>query len=339
MIFKRMLGAFGVGAPSVDTVLSTPRVQPGGLLRGEVRIKGGDFDADIEYITLGLVTRVESEHGEGEQIGLMELHRTQVSGPFRLRSGEDRTVPFQFPVPWEAPITEIAGQHLHGMGMGVRTELAIAAAVDKGDMDPVEIEPLASQEAFLRAFSQLGFHFKSADLEHGHIYGVSQQLPFYQEIEFYPPPAYSGQINEVELTFIANPGGLDIVLEADKRTGGYGSGGDAFGRWQTSHQEAAHRDWASEINGWLGALSQYSHGGGHYGGHDPYAHQGGHQGGHAPYAHGGGHDPYAHQGGHHGGHSGPGMGAVVAAGAAGLVGGYVAAELVEEIFEDEEEEE
>ncbi|MFI6452697.1 sporulation protein [Streptosporangium amethystogenes] len=318
MIFKRMLGAFGVGAPSVDTVLSTPRVQPGGLLRGEVRIKGGDFDADIEYIALGLVTRVESEHGEGEQIGLMELHRTQVSGPFRLRSGEDRTVPFQFPVPWEAPITEIAGQHLHGMGMGVRTELAIAAAVDKGDMDPVEIEPLASQEAFLRAFSQLGFHFKSADLEHGHIHGVSQQLPFYQEIEFYPPPAYSGQINEVELTFIANPGGLDIVLEADKRAGGHG--GDAFGRWQTGHQEAPHRDWASEINGWLAALSQYSHGGGHYGGHDPYAHQGG------------------HHGGHHGGHGGPGMGAVVAAGAAGLVGGYVAAELVEEIFEDEEEE-
>ncbi|WP_326830063.1 sporulation protein [Streptosporangium sp. NBC_01810] len=328
MIFKRMLGAFGVGAPSVDTVLSTPRVQPGGLLRGEVRIKGGDFDADIEYIALGLVTRVESEHGEGEQIGLMELHRTQVSGPFRLRSGEDKTVPFQFPVPWEAPITEIAGQHLHGMGMGVRTELAIAAAVDKGDMDPVEIEPLASQEAFLRAFSQLGFHFKSADLEHGHIHGVSQRLPFYQEIEFYPPPAYSGQINEVELTFITGPGGLDIIVEADKRSGHHGSGTDAFGRWQTGHDQAAYRDWAAEINGWLAALSQRPH----YGGHD-----GGHYGGH---------DPYAHQGGHHDSHhahyeqrGGPGMGAVVAAGAAGLVGGYVAAEVVDEIFEDEEEEE
>jgi len=340
VIFKRMLGAFGVGAPSVDTVLATPRVQPGGLLSGEVRIKGGDFDADIEYISLGLVTRAESEHGEGEQSGLVEFHRVQVSGPFRLRTAEERTVPFQIPVPWEAPITEIAGQHLHGMGMGVRTELAIAAAVDKGDMDPVSIAPLASQEAVLRAFSQLGFHFKSADLEHGHLHGVSQQLPFYQEIEFYPPAQYSGQINEVELTFVASPGGLDIIVEADKRTGGYGSSTDAFGRWQTGHDQAQHRDWTSEINGWLAALSQHSHGGGHYGGHDPYAQQGGgHYGGHDPYAqnnsygqHGGGHH------GHPGQHSGPGMGAVVAAGAAGLVGGYVAGEVIEDIFEDEEEE-
>ncbi|GLW11579.1 sporulation protein [Microtetraspora sp. NBRC 13810] len=363
MIFKRVLGTFGVGAPSVDTVLASPRVQPGELLRGEVRVKGGDFDADIEYITLGLVTRVEAEHGEGEQVGLVEFHRAQVSGPFRLRSGEDKVVPFQFPVPWEAPITEVIGHRLHGMAMGVRTELAIAAAVDKGDLDPVEIVPLASQEAVLQAFSRLGFGFKSADLEMGHIYGVNQQLPFYQEIEFYPPPAYSGQINEVELTFITNPGGMDIVLEADKRAGGYSSGGDAFGRWSTSHSEAPHRDWASEINGWLAALAQRGHGGyagGHgvhdpyashgttYGGHhDPYAHGGGHQGGYggpSPYGpQGGHHDPYAHgghQSGHHGHHEhrdGPGWGAVAAAGAAGLVGGFVAAEIADEIFDDEDE--
>ncbi|WP_440098392.1 sporulation protein [Streptosporangium sp. H16] len=335
MIFKRMLGAFGVGAPSVDTVLAAPRVRPGELLRGEVRVKGGDFDADIEYIALGLVTRMESEHGEGEQTGLVEFFRTQVSGPFRLRSGEDKVVPFQFPVPWEAPVTEVMGQRLHGMVMGVRTELAIAAAVDKGDMDPVEIAPLASQQAVLDAFVRLGFQFKSADIEHGHLYGVSQQLPFYQEIEFYPPPAYAGQINEVELTFVASPAGLDVIVEADKRSGRYGgSSSDAFGRWQTSHDQAPHRDWTAEINGWLAALSQYGSGGAHYGGHDPYASHGGH---HDPYAHQGGAHYGGHHDSHHGGHSsGPGWGGVAAAGAAGVVGGFVAAEVVDEIFEDDE---
>jgi sporulation-control protein len=315
-----MLGAFGVGAPSVDTVLATPRVRPGGLLHGEVRIKGGDFDADIEYIALGLVTRVESEHGEGEQIGLMEFFRTQVSGPFRLRTGEDKIVAFQFPVPWEAPVTEIGGRHLHGMAMGVRTELAIAKAIDKGDLDPVEIEPTASQEAVLRAFSQLGFQFKSADLERGRIYGVSQQLPFFQEIEFYPSAQYAGQINEVELTFVAGPAGLDIIMEADKRGGRRGSGTDAIGRFQLTHEQALQIDWATEINNWLASLSQ------HYGGgHDPYARQGGH---------------YDSHHGHHDGGSGLGM--VAAAGAAGVVGGFVAAEAIDEIgdfFEGDEEEE
>ncbi|WP_449062968.1 sporulation protein [Planomonospora algeriensis] len=326
MVFKRMLGAFGVGAPSVDTVLATARVQPGELLRGEVRLKGGDFDADIEHITLGMVTRVEAEHGEGEQVGLIEFFRTEVSGPFTLRTGEERVVPFQFPVPWEAPVTEVIGQHLHGMAMGVRTELAIAKAVDKGDLDPVEIAPLPAQEAVLRAFTQLGFAFKSADLEMGRLYGVDQRLPFYQEIEFYAPPAYAGQFTEVELTFVTGPGGMDIIVEADKRSGRYSSGGDAVGRWQTSHADGLHRDWTAEINGWLASLSQYAVGGFPGGHHDPYAHQGGHYGGH--------HDS------HHGHRSGPGMGGVVAAGAAGMVGGFIAAEAIDEIgdfFEGEEE--
>jgi len=36
---------------------------------------------------------------------------------------------------------------------------------------------------FKRAFGQLGYGFKSADLELGHIRGTGQTLPFYQDIE------------------------------------------------------------------------------------------------------------------------------------------------------------
>jgi sporulation-control protein len=313
MIFKRMLGALGVGAPTVDTVLAAPRVQPGASLRGEVRLKGGDFDAEIEHIALGLVAKVEAEHGEGEQTGLIEFFHTVVSGTFTLSAGEDRAVPFELPVPWESPLTEVAGQHLSGMVVGVRTELAIAKAVDKGDLDLLQIAPLASQETVLRAMAHLGFRVKSADLEIGHIRGVDQQLPFYQEIEFYPPPAYAGRINEVEFTFVADPDGMTIVLEADKRSGGHGSGGDAFARWTTGHDEAPHQDWAAEINGWLASIAQYATGGSHYGGHESYAHD---------------------HGSHHGG--GHGLGGL----AAGAAVGFVAAEVIDEIgdfFEGDEE--
>lgn len=335
MVFKRLLGTFGVGAPSVDTVLAQSRVQPGEMLRGEVRLQGGDFDADIESIVLALVTRAEAEHGEGEQTGLIEFARTQVSGPFKLRTGEQRTLPFEFPVPWEAPITEVWGQPLYGMAMGVRTELAIARAVDKGDLDPVQIVPLPSQDAVLQAFSRLGFQPKSADVEVGTLYGIAHHLPCYQEIEFFPPPQHAHAVSEVELTFVANPGGLHIVLEASGR----GPADDSFGRWYVSHEEALERDWGAEITGWLNAVASYGHHGGY--GHDPYGH-GGY--GHDPYAPHGGyphHDPYGPHGGHHGGHhSGPGMGAVVAAGAVGAVGGFLAAEAIDEIgdmLEGEEE--
>lgn len=317
MVFKRMLGAFGVGAPSVDTVLATLRVLPGGELRGEVRLKGGDFDAEIERITLSLVARAEAEIGEGDAEGVVEFLRVEASGPFTLRTGEDRTVPFQIPMPWESPITEVEGQPLYGMAVGVRTELAIAKAVDKGDLDPLHIAPLPSQEAVLRAFVALGFRFKSADLEMGHIYGVDQRLPFYQEIEFYAPG--HAPVGEVELTFVADPSGMAIVLEAD---GVHGD--DTFGRWHVGHEEALQRDWAAEINGWLNAVGQY--GGGFHGGHPDYGHPG--------Y----GHPGYGHP--DHGYHGGGGLGAAVAAGAAGVAAGFLAAEAIDEIgdfFEGDEE--
>ncbi|MDP9867565.1 MULTISPECIES: sporulation protein [Streptosporangium] len=318
MVFKRLLGAFGVGGPSVDTVLAVSRVSPGGSLSGEVRIKGGDFEAEIEHVTLGLVARIETEHSEGEHSGLGEFFRAEVSGPFKLGVGEERAIPFQVPVPWETPLTEVQGRPLSGMAMGVRTELAIAKAVDKGDLDPFSVAALPSQEAVLAGFSGLGFHFRSADLESGRLYGVQQSLPFYQEIEFYPPPQYAGLVNEVELTFVADAGRLEVILEADKR-GGHGSGHDSFGRFQVSHEQALQMDWGAEITTWLNGLA-------------------GHRG--APY--GGYHDDHHDHHGHHGHHGGPGMGAVVAAGAAGMVGGFVAAEAIDEIgdfFEGDEEEE
>ncbi|MFI7111343.1 sporulation protein [Nonomuraea sp. NPDC050227] len=198
----------------------------------------------------------------------------------------------------------------------------------------------------MQSFLDLGFHFKPADLEGGHLYGVHQKLPFYQEIEFYPPAQQRGLVGEVELTFVAGPAGLEVILEADKRAGR--CSGDAIGRFSISHDDAMRTDWPSEIDRWLSGLTAYGHGGyghgggfgGHHDGHhdphhgDPY--------GHAPLH--GHHDPhYGHQDPHHGHHahqehrSGPGWGAVAAAGAAGVVGGLVAGEIVEEIFEDDDE--
>jgi sporulation-control protein len=299
-----MLGAFGVGAPSVDTVLTTPRVRPGGTLAGQVRLKGGDFDAAIEHVTLGLVARAEVEHAEGEQSGAAELYRMRVSGPFQLAKGEDKVIPFETPVSWETPISEVRGQPLTGMALGVRTELAIAKAVDKGDLDVISVEPLPSQERVLEAFLALGFTFKSADLEAGQIYGVHQELAFYQEIEFYGPP---GQIKEAELTFVTDADGMDIVIEADKRSG-YGSS-DAIGRFRVRHEEALRMDWVAELGDWLRNLERHGHHGGHH----------------------------HHEEHHHGGGGMGGVGGMVAAGALGVAGGLVAAEIVEEVFEGDDE--
>ncbi|WP_185908284.1 sporulation protein [Streptomyces sp. WAC02707] len=332
MVFKRLLGSLGVGAPTIDTVLEPAPVVPGGALGGQVHLKGGQADFDIEHITLDLVARVEAEHAEGESEGTVVFDRFTVGGGFRLAAEESRSVPFGVTLPWETPVTELYGQPL-GIVLGVRTEVAVAGAKDQGDLDPLTVTPLPAQEAILEAFGQLGFGFKSADLEYGHIGGTGQLLPFYQEIELHPAPQYAHQVNEIELTFLAGPGGLEVVLEADKRGGLLSSGHDALTRVTVGHHDT--RDWTAEVDGWIRRLLENRS---TYGASPAYGHA-------APYAdhehHGSG--EHRHHEEHH--RSGPGVGTAIAAGAAGLavgvVGGMVAAEVVDEVgdfFEGDEDE-
>lgn len=310
MVFKKLLGAMGVGGPSVDTVPDDIAVLPGGLLTGEVHIEGGKTDVDIEQIVLELVARVEDESGEEEHETGIAFERFTVGGGFRLAEGEQRTVPFQVTLPWETPVTELHGQAL-GVVLGVRTELEVAGAKDQSDLDPLHVRPLAVQEAVLEALGELGFGFRSADLERGHIGGTGQQLPFYQEIELTPPREYAHAVSDIEVTFLAGPGGVEVVLEAGKRGGLFLAGHDTLDVFTVTHDAVATTDWTAELKRRLEQLTARL---------------------------GTTHD--GHGGGHHGS-SGPGVGTAVMAGAAGLAGGMVAAEIVDEIgdaFEDGEEE-
>ncbi|MGN9920432.1 sporulation protein [Micromonospora palomenae] len=305
MVFKKMLSALGVGGPSVDTVLANPNTRPGLTLDGQVDLVGGDAPANIEQITVGLVTRVEIESGDTEYAGIMEFQRMAVSGPLQLAPKQQLSIPFQLPVPWEAPITDVYGQRLRGMTMGLRTELAIARAVDKSDLDQVNIHPLPVHERILEAFQRLGFRFKHADLERGHLRGTQQTLPFYQEIEFFAAPQYAQAVTEVELTFVTSPHGVEVILECDKRGGFLSAGHDAFGRYTVSHADADRVDWAQVVDGWLrettsryGSLRAAGFG--------------------APHGYG---------------RRGNGMGGMVAGAALGVAGGLVAGEMIEDAFE------
>ncbi|QEU90974.1 sporulation protein [Streptomyces kanamyceticus] len=316
MVFKRLLGSLGVGGPTVDTILDPGPFLPGGSLSGRIRLRGGGSDFDIEQITIELVARVEAEHEDGESEGAVAFERFTVGGGFRLAEDEPRDLPFSVPLPWETPVTELYGQDL-GIVLGVRTELSVAGAKDKGDLDPLTVRPLPAQEAILEALGQLGFGFRSADLELGRVGGTGQQLPFYQEIELSPAPRYADAVNEIELTFLAHAGGMDVVLEADKRGGAFSGGHDAVTRSTVRHEGVEHQDWNAQVDGWVQQLVEHR---------ESFV-------AHSSYGHG---DPYS---------PGPGVGTAVAAGAAGLavgvVGGLVAAEVVDEVgdfFEGDEEE-
>ena len=256
MVFRRLRQAFGVGGPQVDTVLANPNTRPGLGLDGQVNIQGGDHQVQIDYVELALVTKVEVETQDSEYDSTVAFSRLRVTGAFQLGPGQPMSIPFQFPVPWETPITDVFGQHLHGMTMGLRTELEVARALDKGDLDAVNVHPLPIQERILEGFGRLGFRFKGADLERGHLRGVHQTLPFYQEIEFYAAQQYSSRINEVELTFVTDPQGTQVIIEFDKRGGVFTEGADSISRFQVGHAQAAGVNWPAEVDGWIRQATQ-----------------------------------------------------------------------------------
>ncbi|MEE1801870.1 sporulation protein [Streptomyces sp. NPDC101062] len=250
MGFKKLLASLGAGGATVETELTESNVVPGGVVQGEVRLEGGSVNQRIQGLSVGLQARVEVEGNDQETKQNIEFTRQSIGGAFEVQAGAVHVVPFGLEIPWETPVTTIDGQPLRNMNIGVTTELDIARALDNSDLDPINVHPLPAQQAILDAFIHLGFRFKSADMEKGHIRGTRQRLPFYQEIEFFAPQQYRG-LNQVELTFVADDREMDVILEMDKKPGLFTEGSDSFRSFQVGLGDFQGTDWAAYLNQWL----------------------------------------------------------------------------------------
>lgn len=258
MVFKKLLAAMGAGGASVETTLENPNVVPGGQVRGRVQLTPGEVPQEIEGVSVELVARVEVESGDSEHKQNIAFHGLPLTGRFLLQQGSPATIPFTLDIPWETPITAIGGQPLYGMAVGVSTEVSIARAVDKGDLDPIAVHPLPAQDRLLAAFANIGLRFKRADLERGHIRGSMQRLPFYQEIEFGPSAQLARGMNELEVTFIAGPTAMEVVMEVDKRGGLLSEGRDTFHRFVVEYGNFQQVNWEDYLHQQLAGMSRRS---------------------------------------------------------------------------------
>jgi sporulation-control protein len=244
-------GIMGSGV-SVDTVLSEQPLAPGGTLRGEVTFNGGDVDQKVESITLEFTALVEEDAKGAEHAATYHFFRAQVSGPFQLTAGTTHSVPFEVQTPWETPINTYNGRPLVGMKLGVSTELALDMAIDKGDLDPLTVEPLAAQTKALEALEALGFVLQEADLEAGTVSG--SHMPFYQELEYWTGGEFSDKLPNLEMTFLTNASTTDVLLQ----TGNTGSltapGNDVYQRFTVPNDTTD--DLTDQIRTQLEQLSQ-----------------------------------------------------------------------------------
>lgn len=239
---------FPGGDPAVTTLLDNPSIRPGGMLRGHV-IVVAEEDLAIDRVTFSLVAEVDS--------GVpLVFHREAVAGPFAVLARSGRPVPFSLPMPWQLPFTHLPGQlvpaqPLPGSGVTLRTELTAVDAVDASSAQPVYVHPLPVQERVLEAFAGSGFGFRHAVLRTGWIRNVRQTLPIYQEIGLWPPPDYAGLVTELEVIFLADPAGADVILGLDRWAGLVTRERPAVARFRVAHDTAADMDWDRVVKGWF----------------------------------------------------------------------------------------
>lgn len=249
-MFKSLLAKAGIGGARVDTRLGEALCIPGGILPAEVEVKGGSVAQEIGGIRLVLCTRAKRESDEGVSWHEVELASYPVVGAFTVGAEETRRFPVQLPIPHETPVNLWNGLSLP-CEVYVRTRLDIRGAIDASDADPVRVQTLPTQARILEAFGRLGMRYSKADVELGTIAGSS--MPCFQEIEFSAYGVYGSQVQEVEVTFLARPGGLRVVLEIDRRKSGimgmFGGSHDDILAFDVDDAQIHGTPWEQTIDG------------------------------------------------------------------------------------------
>ncbi|WBB70317.1 sporulation protein [Micromonospora sp. WMMD812] len=235
---------------TVRTDLTNPSTRPGLPLPGRVTVTAGSVDVPVLHVRLGLVTTAEPDDPSAPR-RLVQFHDAAVTGAFVLRAGRGRTVPFEFPMPWETPVTIFGGVPLLSLRMALRTEVAVEPRLDQGAMVPVFVHPLPAQAHVLAALDTLGFSIRQAGLVDARLPGVEQTLPLHQRLGFWVAPLYAGPITELEVIFVANSAGLEVIFWMDRRLALAGVTHQSISRFRIWHAGADQRDWVSTVDGWL----------------------------------------------------------------------------------------
>ncbi|MFE4637643.1 sporulation protein [Streptomyces sp. NPDC056773] len=220
MAFRKFLSALGVNAPSVETVVENPKVNPGGTLRVVVTAVGGAADVDVERVRLEVVVRAEDREVNGGKTAWKHPYTVataEIAG-FRLLAGETVTVRGEVVLPWEMPLTHALGAPITGGRAAIRTELAVDKSVDQGDFDEFEVHALPAQDAIVQAYTDLGFRLHEAEVKIGFLPTLAprmksqQTAQYWQEIDFFYPEGLQWGKAELETVFVAREDSLDAHL-------------------------------------------------------------------------------------------------------------------------------
>lgn len=241
-MFGKVLTSLGIGGATVDAVLESTDVEVGGVLRAEVRIKGGTARQEIRSVELELATRCLVEAPGDRKIRSDIVLAAGRVEPGAVAPDEELAFPIEMRVPDTAPIS------IGSTRSFLRTRLDVPGAVDPKDEDLVNIVPSPTMMAVLQGVQEAGFRLVETEVE----YDRRRIPPFVQEFDFRPTGFGDFGVEEVEISFVPVSGGVEVLLTVDNRGGFFLASREKTARIQIDHAEAARIDMARELRRAIG---------------------------------------------------------------------------------------
>lgn len=211
-MFKKLFKSLGFGNVKVDARLRNPSVVQGGTLEGDVYIMGSDSPTTIDQLYLKVITQFKRESGDSEYTENITLSQFKLFDRMPVQAHEQRSVPFQIPIPFETPVTTMGYQRVY-----LQTAAETSAIFDPSDNDPIQVQPHPHSQRVLQAIQNIGFSLFKVDCEYNPRFGG--QYPFVQEFEFKPSGEFRGRLDELEAYLRPHHHGIDVTFQIDKRGG------------------------------------------------------------------------------------------------------------------------
>jgi sporulation-control protein len=245
-MFKKLFASIGFGGATVDTRLLKSQVALYDTVQGEIIVRGGSTEQDIEHLTLAVMTRMEVESGDSETTSDKVLQHIPIKGRFTLYEAQEMVIPFSFQLHPETPVSylEPLGLSRHKTSVWIHTDLGIEWATDAADKDYLQVMPTPAMQYFHQAMTQLGYKLHAADVEKGNLKGTTFQssLGCYQELEYKAGWGSGLNYKDLEVSFVTMPHQTGVLIEADRSWRG-----DLFRSIIMPNDRLASINWTSEL--------------------------------------------------------------------------------------------
>ncbi|MFC3883439.1 sporulation protein [Bacillus songklensis] len=200
-MFKKFLAKLGKGAATVDLQFENRPYQIDEVIHGEVVLKGGEVDQQINQLAVKFMMTVTIQNSQSIS---RKVDMIPLTGSFVISKKEEKRIPFHYRIPPILPLSRGPVSYYFD------THLDIEGGVDRTDVDYVTIGASKEVQSIFNALSRLGFREKA----------TSGKLDTYgQEFEFFSTQLLANQINELEIRFAYVETGIQVWMEVDCRSG------------------------------------------------------------------------------------------------------------------------